>query len=251
MKKVLVLLIVSSMMMATSGCGLIFRKNDSTITSDVSTIDSSKTADDFSGSGSKVESVFPVYNTENLINSMSSEEKRLLNTFLSNFSEGYLQNYNPGHTNNELIQFGFIHHFVNDYNSIVFKGEYMGISSQKVNYVLDKYMGITIASSSSATVGTNWHYNDGYFLTPLASGASYDYFSIATEMYDNGNGTYTVKCNTYFAGKDRLTKEHYKLTDIQAGDQCDFSYNSVATIKKKIFNGNNTYELISLEKNYF
>lgn len=94
-----------------------------------------------------------------------------------------------------------------------------------------------------------WKYRNGVFWTDAASGESYDYYTIVNELIDNGDETYKVTFNVYYAGYEALGSECYSYNDTYARNLSTYEYSGQAIIAPKIYDGKNTWELIKLERN--
>ncbi|MBO4897140.1 MAG: hypothetical protein J5590_02425 [Clostridia bacterium] len=187
----------------------------------------------------------------NLVLTMSGDEKREVNIFFSNFCEAFMSDYSKDDRDNYfLISFAFIHNMLNRSGGIEFGSERMGVSAEAVNKTLDKYFGVSVPLESAAPeYGHEWTYEDGMFWTPAASGESYDYFAVVTDMRDMGDGTYKALYDVYYAGYDALTDEYYSYTTEKAESECEYMYSATAVVKPKEYEGKQTYELISVKQN--
>ena len=191
---------------------------------------------------------------ENLILSMSESDRRDANVFFSNFSEAFFGEYSKDDTDAySLINFAYIHNLINSYSEIKIRNDRYGISYETVNKTLDKYLGVSVPPKT-ATANNNgfeltWTYEDGFFWEPAADGESYDYFSVVNDMHDMGNGMLEATYDVYYAGYDELTKECYSYTKEEAEKNCEYSYSATAVVKRKVYGGKKTYELISLSTN--
>lgn len=185
----------------------------------------------------------------NLLDSMSYDEKYEVNIFLSNFSEAL---YGLGGCNDveDKLSFAYNHCRVNNRNADLYSGNgKYGINSSDVDTVLKRFFGKTIPHTTPAGADM-WTYENGYFVFPAADGESHAYFSIATDMKSNGNGTYTVAFNTYFNSNgphDPIDSSWYGYSDVEAGQYFEFSYDGTAVIRPKTYNGSKTYEIISYQ----
>lgn len=190
----------------------------------------------------------------NTYSTLSYDQRRKLNTFMSNFSEAFVDDYDKYNFDGfDAVNFAFIHNLINNSSNILWSGSQMGISFSAVNSTLGKYMGTSVDRNdySKYEYGYNyvWHYSDGMFWTGAASGESYDYYTIVNGMFDNGDGTYKITFNVYYAGYDELTAEYYSYTDSEARNSSVYQYSGWAIIKPKLYNGSDTWELIKLVRN--
>ncbi len=192
---------------------------------------------------------------ENQLKTMTAEQRREVNLFLSNFSEAY---YNPngGYYGEEeaKISFAHIHAGINLGDVTLFDGEYMGISADKVDEILTRFFGSSVPHRTPEN-GKYWFYDDGKFMMPAASGESYADFSIATEMRARADGNFDVSFNIYadptVTGGDIISdKSVYSLTDAEAAAKYHFQGSGTAVLKPKTHNGSDTYELVSYSPVY-
>lgn len=196
---------------------------------------------------------------ESVFGSLSSEERRKLNVFLSNFSEALVYNFDrENFDEGKAVSFAFIHNLINNYNNITYSGSKMGISLSGVNSTLDKYCGVSVSPSTKHYTTSfysygnyyshtqTWEYKNGMFWTDAASGESYDYFSIVTDLIDLKNGFYKAEFNVYHAGYDNLDSSCYSYDDSTAKRLCEQTGSGYAIITKKYYNGTNTWNLEEL-----
>lgn len=181
----------------------------------------------------------------NLVNNMDYAARTTLNTFLSNFSETYFQNYPVGGIadNYNLISFAFTHNLLNSSDKIIYTAEHMGISGTDVDATLYRFFGKSVPHTSV----NEWAYmNDGFYM-PGASGEFYAFFSIAKEMYPNNDGTYTVHFDTFSddSNPDSYMNSWYSLTHQQALSRYNFCESGTAVVRSKTVNGKSSYELVS------
>lgn len=184
---------------------------------------------------------------ENLLAKMSDSEKKDINTFFSNFSESYFENYNHLLIDDKsVIDFAYVHVIVNrKNNSGVFNSNgntYIPLSI--VNEVADKYLGIKLSGKSA----DYWTFDGTNYYRQEANGESYDMFSVVNSLYDLGDGTYKAELNSYYAGYECMDQKYYSYTDSMAKSECEFKYSSEAVIRRKNYNDESTWELISLVK---
>ena len=185
--------------------------------------------------------------SKNVLDTMTAAEKKEVNLFLSNFSEvryGTL----PLFTEEEYLSFALNHVMINGpRDTIIYEGDYKKIPASTVDKVLNRFFGETVPHETPS-YESDWEYEDGYFKTIAADGDSVAYFTVATNMTDNKNGTYNVDFNVYFnenGPHDAIPKECYSYTDEEASEKYEFYYDGVATVKPKTVNGSETYEIVS------
>jgi len=126
-------------------------------------------------------------------------EKKLLNTFFSNFSEVLLEPFEKDEISDAaLIQFSVLHNYKNNYKFFVHAGEeyQVKINASHVDDSIDKFFGRKI--SKHRFIG-EINYKDGWYYTTDASGEEY-FFSQIVNLFDNGSNMYTATVNVYAAG---------------------------------------------------
>lgn len=183
----------------------------------------------------------------NVLDSMTSAQKRELNLFLSNFSEaGYMREYL-----NEIdskVWFAYIHDTINNNraNITARDGKNM-ISANGVDTILNRFFGSSISHGTPGD-GSNWTYEGGYYSIPAADGDTYWYFTTAVNIAENGDGTCTADFNVYTTFDnfhDPIPSSCYSLTDEEASDLYVYSYSGSAVLRPKNYNGSDTYEVVS------
>lgn len=202
---------------------------------------------------SKTEKEFETSNEANLIETISDEEKKEVNKFLSNFSEAFY-GLNVDSIAEDKISFAYIHNCLNnDSFELVYKefdGRVMdGISAELVDSTLIRFFGETVAHETPAN-SQWWEYRDGYFWSPAASGETYHRFSVAKNMYRNSDGTYTVEFRTYRDDEDPHGEQNPKwytetVESTESNVNYVFLHNGTAILREKVYNGTDTYELVS------
>ena len=186
---------------------------------------------------------------QDIFNTLSSGRIKDLNVFLSNFSEAGFEYYDCDNIDaSSLISFAFIHDLINNYENIKYSNSNMGISAWRVDEILNRYLGKTISKRSVQ----HWQYDGSYYWTLGATGETYSRFSIAVSYIDLKNGTYKVNCNNYcwngYGLMDFADPEWYWYSDWEVLNNSEFKKmsSSVAIIKPVVYNGKNTWQLLSL-----
>ena len=233
---------------------------DNTVTTD-------KPADGNGQAEATPENTTPADPAVNLIGTMTESEKREINTFISNFSETHCTEIGEGVEYNDfhMISFAYVHNLINKpdqkiiYNDILGK---FGIEEKELDSVLKKYFGKTVPHKTTVCVSQYeiegkivtkedvYEYADGIFWIPAASGESYEYFAIVTDMRNNGDGTYDVMFNEYWDEAhlhEGMQPEWYSYTIEEAATNCVPVDKGTAKVRKKDYNGESTYELISFK----
>lgn len=185
---------------------------------------------------------------KNLIDGMSTSERKKINIFLSNFSEVHFWDYDRyGDIDYyRLINFAYLHNAINT-GKIDYTEEKIGIAGETAAATVKKYLGVNLPLKTTYDgYGRAWEYTDGWFWTEPEMGGLNAFFSIAHNMVDNGNGTYTVYFEVFSVDSaDTTPSKCYEYTLAKAKLDCCYEYSGTAVVKEKTYNGNKTYELIS------
>lgn len=130
---------------------------------------------------------------------LSPAEKKLMNTFFSNFSEVLMEPFTrESITDMELIQFAVSHNYRNNEKLFTKGGEeyQVKIRARYIDDTVNKFFGRKIIQPQSIE---GIDYKDGWYYTTDASGEEY-LFSQIVSLHDNGNGIFTAKVNVFQAG---------------------------------------------------
>ncbi|MBR1970679.1 MAG: hypothetical protein IKA17_10050 [Clostridia bacterium] len=184
-----------------------------------------------------------VHTAENLLEKMSQSEKTEVNKFLSNFSEAFYGRYYSGAE--AKIHFAFIHSLINsDSSTIKYEDMEMGISASETDTILNRFFGSTIPHKTPDG-SKDITYKNGYFMMPAASGESYAYFSVASDMQKRSDGNFLVKFSVFFDAENAqdMLQSWYSLSYDEAVSNPQYSheYNGEAILKQK----GSTYEIVS------
>ena len=206
--------------------------------------------------------VYENLKTTNILDSYTPEQYKDINIFLSNFSEALfpygMNNPRTFDKNNpnygDLINFAYIHNLINNpynvgYNYDTFE---MYVTAEATDKTIDKYFGITLPHESAG----RYVYRDGKFFAPAASGEGYCYVSVAKNMTENSDGTLTVDFSAFTYGEladiaggewDIHAAEGYWSTyyNIINSGVWKERYSGTAVVRRKEYEGKQTYELIS------
>ncbi len=177
-------------------------------------------------------------------------EKKLLNTFFSNFSEVFVEPFEKDEiSESALIQFAISHNYRNNYKFFVKGGEeyQVKIKSSYVDDTVNKFFGKKIVKHHS--VG-EIDYKDGWYYTTDASGEEYSFSQIVT-LVDNGISMYTATVNVYSAGSGWTGNVHGTDAEWKKASPDDFPQLSevmTATLQKITEKGKSRYILIDYLK---
>ncbi len=136
-----------------------------------------------------------------------------INKFLSTFSKVYFAEQGTAfdinkYSDYDLILFAFSYIRSTEKSLITLEKRndgimyYNGISAEKVNEVLNKYFGVSVAAESVYTENDYafFSYSDGYFYTPAADGLAYKNYVVADSV-EYENDLITVEF-TIYSGDD-------------------------------------------------
>ncbi len=159
-----------------------------------------------------------------MIQGFDAKARRRINIFLSNFSEQHFGSLDKT-DRNALVFFAYMHNKINIPSSITADGGYYVINKDTVDQTLYRFFGFTIEHNTTA----QFKYRNNAYYTPAADGEAFCYFTVATEMYDQGDGTYLVYFEVYALDVDvyfqyGITNEYYELSIADARSRSDVSY---------------------------
>ena len=189
----------------------------------------------------------PVFEEVDILPSMSRDERREVNIFLSNFSEAYYGTGEFPESIEDKISFAYNHALINTPDLAFYEDSYMGIKASDLDSILIRFFGNTIPHKTPEE-GFYWIYRDGKFLMPAASGEFYGYFTVATSVIKKQDGLFEVSFNVYADySSDGVISDNsvYYIDEASADAAYELAYCGNAVLKSKVYNGKNTYELIS------
>jgi len=174
-------------------------------------------------------------NGGNMTNSFDASDWYSINVFLSNFSE---QGFGTLDSNDSyaLVKFAYLHNKINNPSSLAYDADsYCYIMTAEVtDQTLYRFFGHTIAHDTHSKTYPGGYTDTidfgayGYYF-PAASGEFYGYLSIASEMYDNGDGTYLVYFDVYELDWDTynnygISSDYYYLSSAEAATNGALKY---------------------------
>lgn len=207
---------------------------------------------------------------EDLIPTMSENQRYMINIFLSNFSEIDFNDYDANTASrDQLIYFGCKHNSVNHTAGAIpisdeEASKYVTLDDfihacyktdeETVSNSIDRYLGKKVQHGEAKynVMGYDWQfgYDNGYYYYDSGEeGDAGRVFSIADNMYDNGDGTYTVIFTNYSSGYTDILNDCYNLTpeSIEVfGIKVNKGATGTAVVRPYNYNGKDTYQLISL-----
>jgi len=128
---------------------------------------------------------------------MSAEEQKKLNTFMSNFSEAFVDAFEKGTISDaSLISFGVTHNLINNEKRFEKEGDYeLKIKKEYIDEAVKKYFGLSVKEHQTVE---GIAYNNGYYSFAEASGEAIT-FSQVEKLIDNKDNTFTAFVNIYTA----------------------------------------------------
>jgi|GEM_PF-2221145 len=212
--------------------------------------------------------------------SMSKTEHKALHTFLSNFAEVGMREFDAdNYTDDELIEYAIWHTYRNNWNLISYSPnrEYnsSAISGDVIATAITRYFGISVKHMSAGYVDNSNYWNYGQYMYPYEDGNYY--FSPAdgdplgwaqvTSLIDNNDGTYTAYFDKYAThayienlyediddwnlnseyGSIRVYKKGESSANADYFEAAIYINSFVTVVKPYDNNGRATYQLISLK----
>ena len=176
-----------------------------------------------------------------------------LNIFISNFAEQYMESYEYGHPDTDkLLNFAYVWSYFNKYSNIELEGNYYKISLEKINSILDRYMGYTLSDDEISAYQGNDLYQcyckNGYYYTPAADGAMCCTYAVIESAYDVGNDNLRLEFSIYDLDREimePIPKEYYSYDAKTASSATDLvkSGSGYAIVKKD----KDSYKLLMYE----
>jgi hypothetical protein len=183
---------------------------------------------------------------------------RLLNIFLSNFSELYCRNYSIDRTSTDkMIDFAILNAYYNyndnfnDITPVEIDGKLYArtVSASYIKNRISRFFGVSVENKS-----TDSFYCDGtYYYYPAADGEFLNAFSKVTSIQKSGSGSYIVNYNIYkVPGQDdNVIDNKDKIYDGYGSENtegCTFVGTGKAVLNEKYFGeGYANFTVVSLE----
>ena len=180
----------------------------------------------------------------NLVDEMNVTEFRSINVFLSNFSEvdfAYDEPYQQ-FDQGRILDFAVLHNLHNNPEQIHYTGDEMYISADTVAQTAQKYFHVVLQHQSAG----NYSYRDGNYYCPAIGWIPPAISSVATDMYDNGDQTYTVYFSVFEGPFDTVMTPYYSYTYEQAIADTSLTLRS-SGMAQLGQNNDGTYYLIQYE----
>lgn len=185
-----------------------------------------------------------------------------INIFLSNFSEQGVQSFTSATVADDyIIRVVELYCKINHPSLIVYQNGEECLSLADANTYLVRFFGRSVNPYEGAEymldAQHSFRYSAGYFRFPAADGEAYNRFTVAYEMLDNGDGSYTVSfqifaldLGEYFDGG--MDSGLYWLSNdeaaslVQAGRIAPVQ-GGTAVVTPYTFNGQNTFQIRSYQ----
>ena len=140
--------------------------------------------------------------------SLNRAEGTKLNTFLSNFSEAGLRDYDPQNTpEEELIAFAILHNLVNNPKLFRPVGDQVALPAAKVDATLQKYLGRRVRHRSLPNWGIT--YDGSRYLRSDTDRDACPHFSQVVTLLSEGNGVFVAYANIHESPEEDATRECY------------------------------------------
>ena len=194
---------------------------------------------------------------EGVLAEFNSDQRMLVNIFLSNFSE---QNF-AGYPSSDfaIIKYAIMHCKINIPTYIIEQNGMVKISSTNADKLTKLYFGKTAQVNNGDTLVSadgleSITYIGGFYEYRMAAMPDTSYLTIATYMADNGDGTYSVNFNVYHLNDAQYGYSIYPYYGLSDGEakirsELNLAYSGSAVIKNSTnTDGTPFYQLISYSK---
>lgn len=193
---------------------------------------------------------------------LSDDDIEMLNIFLSNFSEAYVENLDTSDIG-ELIDFVETNTDINYSENITYDGLYLtkpGTNESFSGYMtadyvaerVDRFFGVTFEHQSS----DDTYFYDGKYYISAADGECYGDFTKVTSATIDADGYITVEYDVYFydymggppypSSQDRYKGIGEENVDVSI---CPYQYSGRAVLKERYFSESHAnYQMVSLER---
>lgn len=180
-----------------------------------------------------------------IFKAMSNVQKKELNTFFSNFSEVYVDDFDiSNYKDEDLIFFAIIHSIANFRDRIKFENNRMFIDQAYIDKDINRFFGVKVKHKSVY----DFTYSSGRYTWRPADGEQYNHFCHVAGFYENGDGTFSAKINVYEVAPDSDWGDTIYDPNTAVGEKSNGRYPSVgraeAVVKRYNMNGKETYQLI-------
>lgn len=192
------------------------------------------------------------------LSTLSANDIKMLNIFLSNFSEAYVENIDTSDMG-EMIDFVMLNTKINYSNKITYDGIVINpennnshsgwVTEEYVAERVDRFFDVELENMSTDST----YYNNGKYYLFAADGETYAHFTKVTSATENADGTVTVKYDVYWYDVAYDVPPSYVYEGIGAENHdelCEYSYSGTAVVKPVQLGGDDysNYKLVSLRK---
>ena len=173
---------------------------------------------------------------------LSTETQREINLFLSNFTEVFFQDFKENPSDKILIDFAVRHNDINNFDTIEVKDHYGFLSKFVVERSIDRFFNLDIQHQKTDT----YDFDGTSYIIQLASGAPAN-MAVVQEMYDNGDGNYTVYFDEVFSHElldYSLTPKELEQEINNNLDRTQVVSSKKAIVTRHNFEGKSIYKLL-------
>ena len=192
----------------------------------------------------------------NYLSTLSANDIKMLNIFLSNFSEAYVEKIDTRDMG-KMVDFVMLNTKINYSDKITYDGLVINPENNHSHsgwvteeYVAERvYRFFDVELENMSTDST--YYNDGKYYLIAADGETYAYFTKITSATENADGTVTVEYDVYWYGVAPPSYVYEGIGAQNHDELCEYRYSGIAVVKPVHLGGEDysNYKLVSLEKN--
>lgn len=181
----------------------------------------------------------------NLILTAHGGPMRVLNMFLSSFSEVRFAVDEPfSGSETQMIDFAFLHNLAANSEAVQYDNNTMSIPEATITATVQEYFNKEVTPQSTP----QFTLNDGRYESPAATGESYDFCTVADELYENADGTYDVHFvvfgTPYDTSEEAMSEYYiYFIDDARSDASLTEEYTGTAKLGRRSDEGG--YYLIS------
>lgn len=199
---------------------------------------------------------------ENIVDSLSSDQRRLANQFVSNFAEIGFKDFDVNESNaDQIINFSMTRCYVNNKYNIKISGsgssERATLDAKYVTGDAERFFDCKISNGSTSFVNYNGSKktysaktSDIIGNVPVPYEVGFNSFSSCasvTEMYEKTDGTYIVNFNVFISTNGTLSKNYYSEPASALENNPNLKLVAVGTAQIRDWydkDGQNKYQLI-------
>ena len=198
----------------------------------------------------------------NLTEQFTKDDWRRINTFLSNFSEIWFDNYASDESGEEfdLLNYGYLHLKINDNAKVHYDSGYYYVTKADMDKCLNRFFGRTVPAGeytrSSYGYTETISYRNDAFQYPAADGEAYNYLTIVYQMQETDHQTYYVAFDVFELDIEEyfdrgISDSYYAMNYSEAvsSSQLTYVYSGTAEIRDYENGTLKSYQLISYSIN--